>query len=900
MLSPFAASSAASNRNPGSPPPQQLYANQLDCSSKPGFGLKPSAYPALSSRAARLLETERSGPGMGFTHNNALPIGFGTPSINYDNLMGTKLPDYRSLGASNALNTADLQFSGYILNGSHDAHRPGFSYAGAPSDTMMTYDANSHLLESLGVTSAQSFSAQTMSGRDGSTAAPAYGHGLRNAGSSVTSTPYQSMPTGGMIPLIENTSYASLLNKANLMFDNNLDSMTVDWALEERECRRRLVQFWRRHENNNIFCTFKAVAAADRVPNSIVVSCIYWEERGDFFITSVDCIYLLESLIAVRFTVEEKNRIRRNLEGFRPLTVSKCKAESADFFKLIMSFPNPKPRNIEKDVKVFPWRILPLALKKIIGKYTASYSSTASSALDAFPASRVGGPQLAGVTLSAPAGGMMAFSPHTQSGNILGSASASASTMSAAAVIPKDQTGAHMFTPSPASGSSSLTSSSANLASMLEMQAAARLDSSNLGFSSAYMLQPSAEMCLGVDVGVSAHKNSAAMSALAFNGAMSSTGQLASPAAAHRGVGNTVAPAYLQNYSSGTEDMSQGIAQSQAMGPAYSSGHSTHLGLAGMAIDSPMSLLGSAAQTDTTASLPTASIFEQLAASCGFPALGYEMPAPDATDSSTGGAVRSQHVVRGASTKRTAQHAPYSVNRSERQKLCSTSSDCGAKGPAQPDAPERGGTSLSSFCDGPSERGASPSIPLVLDHQGVCPADDSSGPGSLPGENKAASVPFHDLLRKPLDDVACVSAQDYASTDMLGFRLGDDIASGDFTFLADLIRMSSQSDSSLDSATIGSATVGSASPSDGSAAPETGSFPAWRDNNPADTGLFPAWRDSNLAENTAPAVLSPSAVLAKSASQFASALKPSQTSPLMFGSALFGDITAASQPSDSC
>jgi hypothetical protein len=33
------------------------------------------------------------------------------------------------------------------------------------------------------------------------------------------------------------------------------------------------------------------------------------------YVTSVDTIYLLESLVAVRFTVEEKNRIRRNLEG---------------------------------------------------------------------------------------------------------------------------------------------------------------------------------------------------------------------------------------------------------------------------------------------------------------------------------------------------------------------------------------------------------------------------------------------------------------------------------------------------------------------------------------------------------------------------------------------------------
>ncbi|CAM0139025.1 unnamed protein product [Umbelopsis sp. WA50703] len=172
-------------------------------------------------------------------------------------------------------------------------------------------------------------------------------------------------------------SYSGLLNKANLKIIGDLDTMAQAWTAEEWNARRRLVQFWRRQDGNEIHCDFQAVQQADRQPNSIVVSCIFWQERNDCFITSVDCIYLLESLIGVRFTVEEKNRIRRNLEGFRPLTVSKCKPDSADFFKLIMSFPNPKPRNIEKDVKVFPWKTLPYALKKIIGKYTASYSSTA-------------------------------------------------------------------------------------------------------------------------------------------------------------------------------------------------------------------------------------------------------------------------------------------------------------------------------------------------------------------------------------------------------------------------------------------------------------------------------------------------------------------------------------------
>jgi hypothetical protein len=169
--------------------------------------------------------------------------------------------------------------------------------------------------------------------------------------------------------------YPGLVSRANLKIMGDLDSMAKNWASEEWEHRRRLVQFWREQNGNEIRCTFDPVAQGERITNNsghIVVSCIYWAERNDCFITSVDCIHLLESLMDIRFSVEEKNRVRRNLEGFRPLTVSKCKSESADFFKLIMSFPNPKPRNIEKDVKVFPWKTLPYALKKIVTKYTAS------------------------------------------------------------------------------------------------------------------------------------------------------------------------------------------------------------------------------------------------------------------------------------------------------------------------------------------------------------------------------------------------------------------------------------------------------------------------------------------------------------------------------------------------
>ncbi|KAI8871215.1 hypothetical protein GQ42DRAFT_121146, partial [Ramicandelaber brevisporus] len=147
--------------------------------------------------------------------------------------------------------------------------------------------------------------------------------------------------------------------------------MSINWTENEVYAGRRLVHFTHSKdpESGIINCIFNEIMPEQRKPGQIIVSCIYWPDKNDYFITSVDLIMLLESLIGLRFSVEEKNRIRRNLEGFRPLTVSKTKMDSQAFFRTIMNFPNPKPRNIEKDVKVFPWRVLGNALKKIIGKH---------------------------------------------------------------------------------------------------------------------------------------------------------------------------------------------------------------------------------------------------------------------------------------------------------------------------------------------------------------------------------------------------------------------------------------------------------------------------------------------------------------------------------------------------
>ena len=141
-------------------------------------------------------------------------------------------------------------------------------------------------------------------------------------------------------------------------FDNDLAMMQFDWTPEEIQQKRRLVQFWReeRPADNKIVCGFQPVSQeshrgqVNRISSFCIVSCIYWESQQQCFMTSVDLVQLLEFLLNMNLSMEEKNRVRRNLEGFKPVTASKNRTGTVDFFRLIMNFPNPKPRHIEKDV----------------------------------------------------------------------------------------------------------------------------------------------------------------------------------------------------------------------------------------------------------------------------------------------------------------------------------------------------------------------------------------------------------------------------------------------------------------------------------------------------------------------------------------------------------------------
>lgn len=172
--------------------------------------------------------------------------------------------------------------------------------------------------------------------------------------------------------------YRMYPNQVVLQIRGNLNAMQENWTPEESATKRRIVRFWREQNGTTLSAYFKPVRADEQpLPhetNECRISCIYWQERDEYYVTSVDTIQLLQSLVSTKFETDEKNRIRRNLETYRPCTMKKGEPDSESLFRLIMGFSHPKPRVIMKDVKVFKWPILEQALKKIVSKYVCSIS----------------------------------------------------------------------------------------------------------------------------------------------------------------------------------------------------------------------------------------------------------------------------------------------------------------------------------------------------------------------------------------------------------------------------------------------------------------------------------------------------------------------------------------------
>lgn len=157
--------------------------------------------------------------------------------------------------------------------------------------------------------------------------------------------------------------------EARLEINGKVDSMTEGWTSDERNAKRRLVYFWRTQMEHVIYTNFAPWSSEARVPKERCISCFWWEKRQDYFVTSVDIIRLCGQLAGGNIVVGEKNRIRRNVDIYDKETIYKDHPDTEDIFSLVMGFTSPKPKNIEKAIKVFPWRNLGAAIVKVVNKW---------------------------------------------------------------------------------------------------------------------------------------------------------------------------------------------------------------------------------------------------------------------------------------------------------------------------------------------------------------------------------------------------------------------------------------------------------------------------------------------------------------------------------------------------
>lgn len=104
--------------------------------------------------------------------------------------------------------------------------------------------------------------------------------------------------------------------------------------------------------------------------NECYISCICTSYLEDFYITSSDIIRLLECIVSIKFSQEQKTRMRRNIQSLRPSVITRHTHES--LFRTITTFTNPVALHTKKEINIFLWSSVQLAISKLSSRFTSS------------------------------------------------------------------------------------------------------------------------------------------------------------------------------------------------------------------------------------------------------------------------------------------------------------------------------------------------------------------------------------------------------------------------------------------------------------------------------------------------------------------------------------------------
>jgi hypothetical protein len=161
-----------------------------------------------------------------------------------------------------------------------------------------------------------------------------------------------------------------------LSIEGDLDLMEKDWKPSEENAGRRLVRFSRKQLGSLVELSFATHAPCNphREKLEVVISCISLPDHEGLWVTSFDIVRLATYVLQIPLNTEMKNRARRNMASVDCKTLLRVipnEHSKTEAFTTIMEFEDPKPRSIEKSIKIYKWNVLEMCLSKILQRFVS-------------------------------------------------------------------------------------------------------------------------------------------------------------------------------------------------------------------------------------------------------------------------------------------------------------------------------------------------------------------------------------------------------------------------------------------------------------------------------------------------------------------------------------------------
>lgn len=135
----------------------------------------------------------------------------------------------------------------------------------------------------------------------------------------------------------------------------NLDEMTEHWNDDEKRLGYRLVKLARAQKSNTTTFTCSSATPGQRDPNCVYFSCVWWQDKGQYYAATAEMIRLVESFGRGKFTTKARRRMVVRWKCRSHPASEVFKYQEPDFYKVMRGIPGIRSTLRRPAVWVIPW-----------------------------------------------------------------------------------------------------------------------------------------------------------------------------------------------------------------------------------------------------------------------------------------------------------------------------------------------------------------------------------------------------------------------------------------------------------------------------------------------------------------------------------------------------------------